>query len=165
MVVVQESVSLVFIEKLKYKMKQFSCSGEIPSKFKDRALFDKVNKFVNDAKDFGAVVISGSLSDEFWSPTAVIDYQVPDLEEGVPVLTVLTCRNVKEAATLVNTSRYSLATSIWCEISSQAMEVAFMLASNTVWINCHGISSAGVTVQPTHASGDGSFGGKDGKLL
>lgn len=161
-VIVQESISPNFLNKLKRKIKEFSQESDVPLIFKNKKIAVKINKIVENAKNLGISVETSIISDEIWSPTALIEHQSQNLEPGLPVLTVLICRTAKEAANIANHSQYALATSIWTEISSQALEIASTLKSSTVWINCHGICDVDVPIQPLYASGDGVFGGRDG---
>lgn len=123
----------------------------------------------NGLEVYQAQIPPGLSPENFFLPTLVIgglaDSSRVIVDDGhIPLVAVVPFRTAKEAVTLVNNSRYGMATSVWTENASLAVEVAYQLQVGTVWINSHGSIDAGVPFGGWKQSGIGVVGGKEGLL-
>lgn len=117
--------------------------------------FDKVCKFVEDAKEDGgeilcggrplkATEVQGGNSGEagfFYAPTIVsglkdTDRLVKDEQFG-PVLPILPYKDDDEAIKRANDSPYGLGGSVWSKDIAKANKMASKILSGTVWVNKH----------------------------
>ena len=62
---------------------------------------------------------------------------------------------------LGNNTNYGLASSVWTENVSLALEVAISLKAGTVWVNCHNLFDAAAGFGGYRHSGYGRDGGKE----
>ena len=110
----------------------------------NKAQFEKVKGFLEDARARGKVIAGGSPLDRdgyFIPPTVVRD--LPDdarlvrEEQFGPVLPVLKYSDVSDAIARVNNTEYGLGSSVWSANAERAFEVAQQIESGTVWVNKH----------------------------
>lgn len=78
-----------------------------------------------------------------------------------PVLVAYHFRTPKEAIALANNSRYGLASSVWTENLSLALEVALSIKAGTCWVNGHNMFDAAAGFGGYRESGFGRDGGKE----
>ena len=78
-----------------------------------------------------------------------------------PVLTVLTFRTPKEAIALANNTPFGLASSVWTERLSLALETAISLKAGSCWVNGHNMFDAAAGFGGYRESGFGRDGGKE----
>ena len=79
-----------------------------------------------------------------------------------PVASVMRFRTAKEAITLANNTKFGLASSVWTENLSLALEVAISIRAGTCWINGHNMFDAAAGFGGYRQSGFGRDGGKEG---
>jgi acyl-CoA reductase-like NAD-dependent aldehyde dehydrogenase len=110
----------------------------------NRAQFEKVKEFLDDARTHGKVIAGGKALDRdgyFIAPTIVRD--IPDSarlvreEQFGPVLPVLKYASLDDAIARANGTEYGLGGTVWGADSKRAYEVARRIASGTVWVNKH----------------------------
>jgi acyl-CoA reductase-like NAD-dependent aldehyde dehydrogenase len=110
----------------------------------NKAQFEKVKGFLEDARTHGKVIAGGSASERdgyFIPPTIVRD--IPDdarlvqEEQFGPVLPVLRYSSIDDAIARANSTDYGLGGTVWGSDLKRAFEVAQRIASGTVWVNKH----------------------------
>jgi acyl-CoA reductase-like NAD-dependent aldehyde dehydrogenase len=110
----------------------------------NKAQYEKVKEFLEDARANGKVIAGGKALDRdgyFIPPTIVRD--IPDSarlvreEQFGPVLPVLRYSNLDDAIERVNGTEYGLGGTVWGSDPKRAYDVAARIASGTVWINKH----------------------------
>jgi acyl-CoA reductase-like NAD-dependent aldehyde dehydrogenase len=109
----------------------------------NRAQFERVKGFLEDARRNGAIVAGGLLEREgyFVRPTIVRD--IPDNarlvreEQFGPILPVLRYSDIDEVITRVNDTEYGLGGSVWSADRDRALAVAARIDAGTVWVNQH----------------------------
>lgn len=108
----------------------------------NKAQFEKVRTFIEDARSEGKVIAGGEVAREggyFISPTIVKD--IPDSarlvreEQFGPVLPVLKYDNLDDAIARTNDTELGLAGSVWTSNVERGFEVATRIDSGTVWVN------------------------------
>lgn len=110
----------------------------------NRAQFDKVLGFIEDARRDGTVIAGGDAIDRtglFIRPTIVrdipADHRLVREEQFGPVLPVVCFNDLNVALELVNGTEYGLGGSIWSADKARAYDLAKQVNSGTVWINKH----------------------------
>ncbi len=78
-----------------------------------------------------------------------------------PVLVAYTFRTPKEAIALANNTRYGLASSVWTESVTLALEVALSIRAGCCWVNAHNLFDAAAGFGGYRESGFGRDGGKE----
>ena len=135
----------------------------------NKAQFERVKDFLNDALEHGKVIAGGRHLDRegyFLSPAIVRDIAersaLVQQEQFGPVLPVLRYSNVDDAIQRVNAGSYGLAASVWGEDLARARKVAEQIDSGTVWINKVLDLSPDVPFCGAKQSGFGAEMGQDG---
>ncbi|HLY58494.1 MAG TPA: aldehyde dehydrogenase family protein [Stellaceae bacterium] len=148
-------------------LKQGTQMGPIQNK----AQFEKVKGFIEDAKAHGKIVAGGEIADRkgyFIPPTIVRD--IPDdarlvrEEQFGPVLPVLRYSNVDDAIARANDTDYGLGGTVWATDLDRAFEVAKRIESGTVWINKHLDLPPDIPFTGSKQSGMGAEMGEEGLL-
>lgn len=110
----------------------------------NRAQFEKLKGFLDDARENGSVIAGGAPLDRegyFIAPTIVRD--IPDdarlvrEEQFGPILPVLAYDDLDEVISRANDSEYGLGGTIWTSNPERAIAVAMKIDSGTVWVNKH----------------------------
>jgi acyl-CoA reductase-like NAD-dependent aldehyde dehydrogenase len=121
-------------------MKQGTKLGPLQNKTQ----YDKVLKFLEDAKRHGKVIAGGEALDRpgyFIAPTIVRDIQegasVVDDEQFGPILPVIKFAEPADAVQRANNTSYGLGGSVWSSNPDRAYDLAKQLDAGTVWINKH----------------------------
>ena len=104
----------------------------------------KVRRYLDDARDQGAEIISGAKTPDdgyFISPTLVLnpsDTLALKREEMFgPVLGVTRVKDADEAVALANDSELGLSASLWTNDLTKAMTLVPRIEAGTVWVNSH----------------------------
>ncbi|KAG8224949.1 hypothetical protein J437_LFUL006449 [Ladona fulva] len=173
---VQQSVYKSFTEKMEVIMKKLRL-GNAFDKMADVGcpcevqIADDVQNLINKMKKEGSRVSEdGRPPGKFIVPAVVVGGTDPDtyvLKEDIwplPVVMLNSFRTAKEAVSLANNSRYSVAASVWGQDFSLAEEIADQLKVGTVWINCVNKFDAAIPFGASRQSGYGRIGGKEGIL-
>lgn len=135
----------------------------------NKAHFEKVKGFLDDAKRNGTIVAGGEAFDRkgyFIAPTIVRD--IPDdarlvrEEQFGPVLPVLRYSEVDDAVARANDTDYGLGGSVWAKHLDRAFNVAAKINSGTVWINKHFDLSPDLPFSGAKQSGMGAEMGQEG---
>ncbi|MEJ0093422.1 MAG: aldehyde dehydrogenase family protein [Methylocella sp.] len=135
----------------------------------NKAQFEKVKGFLEDAKQNGTIVAGGAALDRkgyFIQPTIVRD--IPDdarlvrEEQFGPVLPVLRYSEIDDAIARANDTDYGLGGTVWSKDSDRAFEVASKINSGMVWINQHMAYSPDVPRGGAKQSGFGVELGQEG---
>jgi acyl-CoA reductase-like NAD-dependent aldehyde dehydrogenase len=109
----------------------------------NRAQFERVKGFFENARRHGTIVAGGLLDREgyFVRPTIVRD--IPDdhrlvrEEQFGPILPVLRYTDLDDAIARANDTEYGLGSSIWSSDPARAFAVASRIDAGTVWVNQH----------------------------
>jgi acyl-CoA reductase-like NAD-dependent aldehyde dehydrogenase len=110
----------------------------------NRAQFERVKGFLEDARRSGTVVAGGAVVERdgyFVRPTIVRD--IPDSarlvreEQFGPILPVLRYTDLDDAIARANDTEYGLGGSVWSADRDRAVRVAARIEAGTVWVNKH----------------------------
>jgi acyl-CoA reductase-like NAD-dependent aldehyde dehydrogenase len=109
----------------------------------NRAQFERVKGFLEDARRYGTIVAGGLFArgGYFVRPTIVRD--IPDRarlvreEQFGPILPVLRYTDVNDAIARANDTEYGLGGSVWSSNLERAFSVATRIEAGTVWVNKH----------------------------
>jgi acyl-CoA reductase-like NAD-dependent aldehyde dehydrogenase len=110
----------------------------------NKAQFERVKEFLEDARQNGKIVAGGEALDRkgyFVQPTIVRD--IPDTaklvreEQFGPVLPVLRYSDIDDVIARANDTDFGLGGSVWSSDQDRAFEVAARINSGTVWVNKH----------------------------
>jgi acyl-CoA reductase-like NAD-dependent aldehyde dehydrogenase len=135
----------------------------------NKAQYEKVKQFLDDAHANGKVIAGGAPLDRegyFIPPTIVRD--IPDSarlvreEQFGPVLPVLAYEDLDDAIARVNDSEYGLGGTIWTSNPERAFEVAMKIDAGTVWVNKHLDLPFDVPFGGAKQSGFGAENGQEG---
>eukprot|EP01094_Clydonella_sp_ATCC50884_P017053 TRINITY_DN2900_c0_g1_i2.p1 TRINITY_DN2900_c0_g1~~TRINITY_DN2900_c0_g1_i2.p1 ORF type:complete len:667 (+),score=209.93 TRINITY_DN2900_c0_g1_i2:118-2118(+) len=173
---VQENIYDRFMHKLRRRMNNLRIGGPLDKcvdigAINSKRQLDTIAGYVEEARASGAEVIQSTAplpeGDGFWFPPTVIANVQPTSKCVVeeifgPVLTVLTFRHPKEAIALSNNTAYGLASSVWTQDISLALDVAFQIRAGVVWVNCHNMFDAAAGFGGYKESGYGRESGKEG---
>jgi acyl-CoA reductase-like NAD-dependent aldehyde dehydrogenase len=106
--------------------------------------YDKVNKLIRDAADFGTVMNHGGQKPDkgfFIRPVIVRDItdgnRLVDEAQFGPVLPVIKYSDTEDALARANSSMHGLGGSIWSSDIERAAALAPRMDAGTVWINQH----------------------------
>jgi acyl-CoA reductase-like NAD-dependent aldehyde dehydrogenase len=135
----------------------------------NKAQFEKVKGFLEDAKRDGKIVAGGELLSRkgyFIQPTIVRD--IPDdarlvtEEQFGPIVPVLRYSDVDDAIARANDSDYGLGGTVWAKDLDRAFQVAAKMESGVVWINKFLDVSPDISVGGAKQSGIGGELGLEG---
>ncbi|UWQ35642.1 aldehyde dehydrogenase family protein (plasmid) [Leisingera sp. M527] len=119
-------------------MKQGTTIGPIQNK----AQFDKIMGFLEDARANGQIIAGGSPKDGpgyFVHPTIVRDVtdgqKIVDEEQFGPILPVIRFDSIDDVIARANASDYGLGGSVHSGDTAKAVEVAGRIESGTIWVN------------------------------
>jgi acyl-CoA reductase-like NAD-dependent aldehyde dehydrogenase len=110
----------------------------------NKAQFEKVKGFLQDARRNGTIVAGGGVLERqgyFVQPTIVRD--IPDNarlvreEQFGPVLPVLRYTDIDDVVARANDTEFGLGGSVWSSDRERAFGVAARINSGTVWVNKH----------------------------
>ncbi|XP_055546209.1 uncharacterized protein LOC129730700 isoform X2 [Wyeomyia smithii] len=133
-IIVQETVQEKFIQLLESKLKPFT----------DNVPFEKeLRTTVNKASQTGLRLIQNSKDNRDLKPTLVygssVDFLLEkDSNEPSPVVVMNVFRTAKEAINLANKDNGG-SVSLWTEELSLALETAYAVAAQSVWVNSHAV--------------------------
>jgi acyl-CoA reductase-like NAD-dependent aldehyde dehydrogenase len=134
----------------------------------NRAQFERVKGFLEDARRYGTIVVGGLFAREgyFVRPTIVRD--IPDgarlvrEEQFGPILPVLRYTDLDDAIARANHTEYGLGGSVWSSNLERAFAVATRIEAGTVWVNKHLDMHPDTPFGGTKQSGTGLEMGVDG---
>ena len=116
--------------------------GSVMGPLQNKAQYDKVKGYIEDARTRGNVIAGGTMEDRkgyFIRPTIVRDIadDAPLVKEEQfgPVLPVLKYADIDDAIERANDSEYGLAGSVWSSDPGRALDVALRVESGTIWVN------------------------------
>lgn len=105
---------------------------------------DRVRGHVEVARQHGADIVCAANTPDrgyYVAPTLVVgalaDHPIQSAEVFGPVVSITPVDSSEEALRLANDSRYGLASSLWTENLSRAMDVIPQIKAGTVWVNSH----------------------------
>jgi acyl-CoA reductase-like NAD-dependent aldehyde dehydrogenase len=135
----------------------------------NKAQFEKVKGFLEDAKRDGTIVAGGDALDRkgyFIPPTIVRDIpedsRLVTEEQFGPVLPVLRYTDIEDVIARANDTDYGLGGTIWSKDLDRAYEVASKIHTGTVWINKHLDLQSDVPFYGAKQSGIGAEFGQEG---
>ena len=135
----------------------------------NKAQFEKVKGFLEDARQNGNIVAGGKALNRkgyFVQPTIVRDLaddaRLVKEEQFGPILPVLRYSDVDDAIARANDTDFGLGGSVWSKNLDRAYAVAARIDSGTVWINQHLDMHPEVPFSGTKQSGIGTEQGQDG---
>jgi acyl-CoA reductase-like NAD-dependent aldehyde dehydrogenase len=135
----------------------------------NKAQFEKVKGFLEDAKQNGRIVAGGEVPRRkgyFIQPTIVRD--IPDdarlvrEEQFGPIVPVLRYSDINDAIARANDSDYGLGGSVWGKDIDRAFQVAVKINSGIVWINKCLDVSPDTPIGGAKQSGIGAEMGREG---
>jgi acyl-CoA reductase-like NAD-dependent aldehyde dehydrogenase len=146
-------------------LKQGTQMGPIQNK----AQFEKVKGFLEDARQNGKIVAGGGVlkgEGYFVQPTIVRDIadnaRLVREEQFGPVLPVLRYSELDEVIARANDSEYGLGGSVWSSDPDRAFDVAARIHSGMVWVNKHLDLSPDTPLGGAKQSGLGVESGQEG---
>jgi acyl-CoA reductase-like NAD-dependent aldehyde dehydrogenase len=135
----------------------------------NRAQFEKVRAFLDDARQNGKVVAGGRVVERegyFVQPTIVRDIsddaRLVREEQFGPVLPVLRYSEIDDAIARANDTDYGLGGSVWSSDRDRAFAVAARIHAGTVWVNKHLDVSLDAPFAGAKQSGIGAELGREG---
>ena len=135
----------------------------------NKAQFEKVKGFVEDAKRNGRIVAGGEVLSRkgyFIKPTIVRDIsddaRLVTEEQFGPIVPVLRYSDIDDAITRANDSDYGLGGTVWAKDLDRAFSVAAKLETGTVWINSFLDVSPDISFGGAKQSGIGAELGREG---
>ena len=135
----------------------------------NKAQFEKVKGFLEDAQQNGDIVAGGKALDRkgyFVQPTIVRDIaddtRLVKEEQFGPILPVLRYSDVDDAIARANDTDFGLGGSVWSKDLDRAQAVAARIDSGTVWINQHLDVRPDVPLGGAKQSGIGTELGQEG---
>jgi acyl-CoA reductase-like NAD-dependent aldehyde dehydrogenase len=135
----------------------------------NKAQFEKVKGFLEDAKRNGKIVAGGEVLSRkgyFIQPTIVRDIsddaRLVAEEQFGPIVPVLRYSDVDDAIARANDSNYGLAGTVWAKDLDRAFRVAARIETGTVWINKFLDVSPDVSFGGAKQSGIGTELGQEG---
>ncbi|MDX2299409.1 MAG: aldehyde dehydrogenase family protein [Xanthomonadaceae bacterium] len=174
---VQESVEQRFLAKLRARMGHLIVGSPLDKSTDIGALVDPVQQqriagLVQTARDEGCTVWQpeGSLPAKgcFYPPTLITGAStsatVAQTEIFGPVLVAMSFRTPVEAVQLANNTVYGLASCVWTESISLALDIAPQIKAGVVWINTANQFDASCGFGGYRESGFGREGGREGLL-
>ena len=135
----------------------------------NKAQFEKVKGFLEDAQQNGNIVAGGKALNRkgyFVQPTIVCDIaddaRLVKEEQFGPILPVLRYSDVDDAIARANDTDFGLGGSVWSKDLDRAYAVAARIDSGTVWINQHLDMHPEVPFSGAKQSGIGTEQGQEG---
>ena len=135
----------------------------------NKAQFEKVKGFLEDAKRNGEIVAGGEVLGRkgyFIQPTIVRDIsddaRLVTEEQFGPVVPVLRYSDVDDAIARANNSDYGLGGTVWGKDLDRAFQVAARIETGTVWINSFLDVSPDISFGGAKQSGIGRELGQEG---
>jgi aldehyde dehydrogenase (NAD+) len=172
---VQEGIADTLIAKIKIRMEKLRVGDPLDKSIDIGAIVDpsqrdRIDRLVKQGVEEGATLWQPSSACPeqgcFYPPTLLLDVEsnniVANEEVFGPVLSVLTFRTQKEAIALANNTRYGLASSVWSESISRALDVAPQIKAGVVWVNSTNQFDAACGFGGYRESGFGREGGIEG---
>ena len=172
---VHEGVADKFYKKLKTRMNKLRVGNPLDKCMDMGALVDPVQKkriegLVAKGVKEGATLFQPKTklpSDGcYYPPTLLMGVESSNIcareEIFGPVLVAMTFRTQKEAVDLANNTRFGLASSVWTENISKALDVAPKIKAGVVWVNAANLFDAAVGFGGYRESGFGREGGIEG---
>ncbi len=108
----------------------------------NRAQFEKVKGYLEDARACGRIIAGGEVTTErgyFIPPTIVRDVtdgqKIVDEEQFGPILPVIAFADVEDVIARANASDYGLGGSVHTKDLDKGMEIAGRIESGTIWVN------------------------------
>lgn len=135
----------------------------------NKAQFEKVKSYLEDAKRNGKIVSGGEVLGRkgyFIQPTIVRD--IPDdarlvtEEQFGPIVPVLRYSDINDAIARANDSEYGLGGTVWAKDLDRAFQVAARIDTGIVWINKFLDVSLDVSFGAAKQSGVGTEFGQEG---
>lgn len=137
----------------------------------NRAQYDKVQDFLEDARANGRIIAGGGRlqGPGYFVPLTV----VRDIAEGTmmvdeepfgPILPIIRYADVDDVIARANKSPYALGASIWSSDPEAAARLASRIESGTVWVNQHCALDPAVPFPAHKQSGLGVEAGREGLL-
>ncbi|HKQ83057.1 MAG TPA: aldehyde dehydrogenase family protein [Steroidobacteraceae bacterium] len=118
--------------------------GTTMGPLQNKAQYQKVKTFLEDARKTGTVVTGGTIENKpgyFVRPTIVRDIsdgaKLVDEEQFGPILPLIRFRDENEALARANASHWGLGGSVWSSDRNKARDLAARMEAGTVWINQH----------------------------
>lgn len=118
--------------------------GTTQGPIQNKAQYDKVIEFVEDASRDGDIVTGGMIPDRegyFVPPTIVRNVKdgdrIVDEEQFGPILPLISFADIDDVIERANASHYGLGASVWSSDLEKACAIANRIESGTVWINQH----------------------------
>jgi aldehyde dehydrogenase (NAD+) len=173
---VQESVEERFLNKLRARMDNLRLGSPLDKSMDIGALVDPVQQqriagLVESARSEGCTVYQPAgcqiPADGSWFPPTLItgastSAAVAQAEIFGPVLVAMSFRTPPEAVQLANNTVYGLASCVWTENISLALDVAPQIKAGVVWINTANQFDAACGFGGYRESGYGREGGREG---
>lgn len=174
---VQESVEQRFLAKLRARMGHLIVGSPLDKSTDIGALVDPVQQqriagLVQTARDEGCEVwqpdVALPAKGCFYPPTLITGAStsatVAQTEIFGPVLVAMSFRTPVEAVQLANNTVYGLASCVWTESISLALDIAPQIKAGVVWINTANQFDASCGFGGYRESGFGREGGREGLL-
>eukprot|EP01060_Flectonema_neradi_P006541 TRINITY_DN1442_c4_g1_i1.p1 TRINITY_DN1442_c4_g1~~TRINITY_DN1442_c4_g1_i1.p1 ORF type:complete len:519 (+),score=127.14 TRINITY_DN1442_c4_g1_i1:51-1559(+) len=135
--------------------------------------WEKVNSYVNLAKELGGKIECGGKKPELPAPFTNGAFMEPTIISGLPhdsrvsteeifgpIVTVHPFDSAAEAVEIANETQYGLAGSVWTSDLNKAHNVAGALETGMVWVNCWLLRDLRVPFGGVKNSGVGREGGR-----
>ncbi|WP_375539606.1 aldehyde dehydrogenase family protein [Rugamonas fusca] len=172
---VQESIEAKFLAKLRARMDKLTLGSPLDKSIDIGALVDPVQRqrianLVESARAEGCTIYQPACelpADGSWFPPTLITgasttAAVAQAEIFGPVLVAMSFRTPPEAVQLANNTVYGLASCVWTENISLALDVAPQIKAGVVWINTANQFDAACGFGGYRESGFGREGGREG---
>ena len=135
----------------------------------NRAQYEKVCKYVENARAEGNIIAGGHVPDApgFFVPLTVVKdisdgSAVVDDEPFGPVLPILRCESEIDVIERANNSAFGLGGSVWSADEERARQLGLQLQCGTVWVNQHCAFGPNIPFPPAKESGLGVEWGDEG---
>jgi aldehyde dehydrogenase (NAD+) len=173
---IQESVEERFLAKVRARMDNLRLGSPLDKSMDIGALVDPIQRqriegLVESARAEGCTVYQPAAcelpADGSWFPPTLItgastSAAVAQAEIFGPVLVAMSFRTPPEAVQLANNTVYGLASCVWTENISMALDVAPQIKAGVVWINTANQFDAACGFGGYRESGYGREGGREG---